>query len=140
MVRLFKFVHINSITVLFFIVISSLYISSCEDKIEFKDGEVSIITTFNSTGYNGIVSNYHHKNEKYANVVYTIHNTGDNTIIGWKVYFNVSLERGSPVTVGGKYTGTIEPGETSSEKVARGLITTESGNAVSSTLKLFEAW
>jgi len=130
--------NILRVVILLIICIS---VQSCEDKIEKKDVEVTIIRTF-TTGRSdpqGDSSN-NSSYQKYANVRYTINNIDSDTITGWKIYFNVATDEGFQINIGGRYAGIVEPGETSAEKIAKDVMTAGTGNAVSATLKMVEAW
>jgi len=123
------------------ILIINMLTLSCEDIVENKEVEVAIIVAF-TTGQSdpqGDGSN-NSSYQKYANVRYTVKNTDSDTITGWKIYFNVNTDSNQQISVGGRFAGTIEPGETSSERIAKDVIAAGIGNAVSASLKLVEAW
>jgi len=130
----------NNVNIMIILLIS-LIIQSCEDIVENKEVEVTIINTF-TTGKSNPQggTDWNDTYEKYANIRYTLKNVDSETITGWKIYFNVTTDTNQQIRVGGRFAGTIEPGETSSEKIARDAITAGVGNAVSATVKLVEAW
>ena len=114
-----------------------LILSSCEDKIENKEVEVTIIRVFNTgrhspqgdSGPNDI-------HIKRANVRYIVKNIDTETITGWKVYFNVATDVGPQMSVGGRFACTLEPGETSNEKIASSIISAGTGDPISATVDL----
>ena len=117
-----------------------IFFVSCEDNIENKEAEVSIIRIFTSALQTGVDAYGILRNEKQANVRYTIKNIGTKTITGWKIYFYVSLENGPQMSVGGRAAYTLDPGEISSEKLVTDRITSGNGNVTSATLNLIEAY
>lgn len=124
-----------------FLVMSNLiiFVISCNNEEDsYKDIEVTIIRTFNTTLQTGEDAFGIDKNVRQANVRYTVENTGAETVHGWKIYFNVFMENGPQLEAKGYVASTLEPGEISSEKLASGYIQVSSGNAQGAKLKFIE--
>ena len=73
----------------------------CEDN-KGEDIKVTVVNTFTSSI----------GNRSWAQVRYSIKNTGSTTVNGWEIYFTVSLNSGPNYTASANENYTIEPGET----------------------------
>ena len=122
------------------LLVSLIYsVLSCDSEDDPKDVEVNIVRTFTTTLRTGEDSFGIARNDRQANVRYTVENTGANTVHGWKIFFYVSVENGPQLDAKGSAAYTLEPGEKSSEKIASGRIPAGSGNTTGATLNHIEA-
>ncbi len=125
--------NLNCITLLSIILLflSGSVVISCEDKDKENnlEAEVNIIRTYKSSGLGGSGT---------AKVEYTVENTGEMNISGWKVYFIVNMTDSPGLEASDVISYDLEPGDISHNLVANAVIPDHYPYSVKPTDALFK--
>ena len=120
-----------------FLSLISIIITSCEtDDSSVIDVYVNVLSTTNEVRTPPNES----EGTNHAIVQYTIKNISVRTINGWKIFFNIHLERGPQITGYESRYYILEPGEISSAQTVEVLIPEYYDKAISATLDHIKTW
>ena len=97
-------------------------ITSCDEPKEYDDVEAYIIS-FKKWG------------DRKVSIKYQVENTGNKSIEGWKIWFNVNFERGPKIECIHGTTYQLNPGDISSPKIKDVDVPVLNDNAINVTLK-----
>jgi len=126
--------HYNRILTIFTMILVFL-MTSC-DESEPQIVEIDVLST--------ITEKRSKPNEseitKIAVVKYCVKNVGSITIHGWKVFFNIHVERGPQITAHESIYYTLTPEEISDTQIIKAIIPDYYENATGATLKHIETW
>ncbi|MCK4904068.1 MAG: hypothetical protein V3W20_08370 [Candidatus Neomarinimicrobiota bacterium] len=112
------------------------FVVTCSEADTYEEVEVNIVSIITEAR----VAPYETDVKNIAVIQYTIKNTGTKTIYGWKVFFNVSLQRGPQLTTYDRIYYILEPGEISSTQIAEVLIPSYYEKATGAHLNHIETW